>query len=311
MKFQKFISSILPIFSSSLITNLLPQAAALVPGSKSIATEEVFSEARDLPRDKQLVEHSTSHDLSGSLKSEESSKCAICQKNLGREGVKELQCGHTFHQTGLDRWAIENPVCPLCREEDHSLVIQHQEHKMLQEAKERERQIEEQNRIQLQNERARQEEITRDISYQDGDCLICSTRAVPSNLDSPYCPGCGKPIHELCLNRWLHGSTTYICPACSTDYLQWHQDQLSDDIDLEAHEHDALTHLTDHEGQGQAHLLRDSSAFSSLVSSRKRMREYASENEREGLSLASSSHTNKQRAREDPTREDHDCVGSE
>ncbi|EFP85153.2 uncharacterized protein PGTG_11322 [Puccinia graminis f. sp. tritici CRL 75-36-700-3] len=212
----------------------LPQAAALVPGSKSIATEEVFSEARDLPRDKELVEHSTSHDLSGSLKSEESSKCAICQKNLGREGVKELQCGHIFHQTGLDRWAIENP--------------------------------------------------------QDG---------------------CGKPIHELCLNRWLHGSTTYICPACSTDYFQWHQEQLSDDIDLEAHEHDALTHLTDHEGQGQAHLLRDSSAFSSLVSSRKRMREYASENERVGLSLASSSHANKQRDRADPTREDHDRDGSD
>ncbi|EFP93952.2 uncharacterized protein PGTG_19882 [Puccinia graminis f. sp. tritici CRL 75-36-700-3] len=233
----------------------LPQAAALVPASKHIATEEVFSEARDLPKDKELFEHSTSHDLSGSLKSEESSKCAICQKNLGREGVKKLQCGHTFHQTGLDRWALENP--------------------------------------------------------QDGDCLICSTRAVPSNLDSPYCPGCGKPIHELCLNRWLHGSTTYICPACSTDYLKWHQDQLSDDIDLEAQEHDALTHLTDHEGQGQAHLLRDSSAFSSLVSSRKRMREYALENDWEGSSLASSSYANKQRAREDPTREDHDFDGSE
>jgi hypothetical protein len=51
-------------------------------------------------------------------------------------------------------------------------VVQHQEHKARQEAKERERQIEEQNRIKLENDRARQEEITRDISYVGHYCLV-------------------------------------------------------------------------------------------------------------------------------------------
>jgi hypothetical protein len=47
----------------------LPQAAALIPGSKDIPTEEVCSGVRALPSDKEVVEYSTSRDQSCSPKS--------------------------------------------------------------------------------------------------------------------------------------------------------------------------------------------------------------------------------------------------
>mgnify|MGYP002790037059 CR=1 FL=1 len=42
--------------------------------------------------------------------------CAICLENYQvNEVLRELPCGHYFHQKDIDVWLIKNRNCPMCK----------------------------------------------------------------------------------------------------------------------------------------------------------------------------------------------------
>ena len=44
--------------------------------------------------------------------------CAICQDSIKKDViVREINCGHTFHQECADKWLETNKLCPVCRYE--------------------------------------------------------------------------------------------------------------------------------------------------------------------------------------------------
>ncbi|KVH96332.1 Zinc finger, RING/FYVE/PHD-type [Cynara cardunculus var. scolymus] len=45
-------------------------------------------------------------------------ECTVCLSAIGEdEQIKELRCGHLFHQLCLDQWlGFGNMTCPLCRD---------------------------------------------------------------------------------------------------------------------------------------------------------------------------------------------------
>ncbi|KAL4574590.1 hypothetical protein LXL04_021424 [Taraxacum kok-saghyz] len=49
-------------------------------------------------------------------------ECVVCLSMIGEdEEIRELRCGHLFHEACLDRWIrFRNRTCPLCRD---SLVL--------------------------------------------------------------------------------------------------------------------------------------------------------------------------------------------
>ncbi|KAI3730540.1 hypothetical protein L1987_61711 [Smallanthus sonchifolius] len=49
---------------------------------------------------------------------EEQVECAVCLSTIGEdEDIRELRCGHLFHEACLDRWlSFRNRTCPLCRD---------------------------------------------------------------------------------------------------------------------------------------------------------------------------------------------------
>jgi hypothetical protein len=45
-----------------------------------------------------------------------SEKCTICLGEIyNGESLKTLQCMHKFHSSCIDRWLVQNEICPLCR----------------------------------------------------------------------------------------------------------------------------------------------------------------------------------------------------
>ncbi|KVI05344.1 Zinc finger, RING-CH-type [Cynara cardunculus var. scolymus] len=45
-------------------------------------------------------------------------ECVVCLSTIGEDDeMKELRCGHLFHEACLDRWlGFRNRTCPLCRD---------------------------------------------------------------------------------------------------------------------------------------------------------------------------------------------------
>ncbi|KAL7590090.1 hypothetical protein Lser_V15G37030 [Lactuca serriola] len=45
-------------------------------------------------------------------------ECVVCLSMIGEdEEIRELRCGHLFHEACLDRWIrFRNRTCPLCRD---------------------------------------------------------------------------------------------------------------------------------------------------------------------------------------------------
>lgn len=51
------------------------------------------------------------------LNETQNEECAICLQPFDEdELIREIQCGHIYHQTCLDGWSIKNNTCPLCRQ---------------------------------------------------------------------------------------------------------------------------------------------------------------------------------------------------
>lgn len=42
--------------------------------------------------------------------------CSICLESLSVTELKELCCGHTFHQLCIEGWTVNHGTCPICRE---------------------------------------------------------------------------------------------------------------------------------------------------------------------------------------------------
>ncbi|KAI3734041.1 hypothetical protein L6452_13501 [Arctium lappa] len=45
-------------------------------------------------------------------------ECVVCLNTIGEDDeIRELRCGHLFHEACLDRWlGFRNRTCPLCRD---------------------------------------------------------------------------------------------------------------------------------------------------------------------------------------------------
>uniref|UniRef100_A0A1I8BQL6 RING-type domain-containing protein n=1 Tax=Meloidogyne hapla TaxID=6305 RepID=A0A1I8BQL6_MELHA len=41
--------------------------------------------------------------------------CSICAKDLIREDVNVINCGHTYHKSCITKWIIQSENCPRCR----------------------------------------------------------------------------------------------------------------------------------------------------------------------------------------------------
>jgi Ring finger domain len=50
------------------------------------------------------------------LKEEEEEKCPVCLLEFeDQEQVKQLPCGHLFHEGCIDSWLVRNSKCPICK----------------------------------------------------------------------------------------------------------------------------------------------------------------------------------------------------
>jgi hypothetical protein len=49
------------------------------------------------------------------VEQEEGYDCVICMENIEEGDHSQLECGHRFHITCIDRWTEVNPTCPTCR----------------------------------------------------------------------------------------------------------------------------------------------------------------------------------------------------
>ena len=48
----------------------------------------------------------------------ENKSCSICLNNYKiNEYTRTLKCNHTFHKECIDKWAVKNRTCPLCRDD--------------------------------------------------------------------------------------------------------------------------------------------------------------------------------------------------
>ena len=57
----------------------------------------------------------------GQIKGESNQQeCSICIETINLDKQKKdivvLNCGHIFHKRCIDKWAINTPNCPMCRE---------------------------------------------------------------------------------------------------------------------------------------------------------------------------------------------------
>jgi hypothetical protein len=41
--------------------------------------------------------------------------CTICQQDIFLDIIRTLKCKHHFHINCIDKWFIENKICPQCR----------------------------------------------------------------------------------------------------------------------------------------------------------------------------------------------------
>lgn len=51
-----------------------------------------------------------------SQSTETTDACSICLDPLCSSPIREMKCGHSFHQRCIDRWVQNQATCPMCRD---------------------------------------------------------------------------------------------------------------------------------------------------------------------------------------------------